>query len=303
MDYIIQYEFDGKTVKDFIIKNLDLSSKMLTRLKHDQHGIILNGNRVTVRAILKQGDVLSLGIEREQKTSDSITPVNIPLDIIYEDEYYIVLNKPANMPTHPSHDHRDDTLANALAYLYTKSKEPFVFRAVNRLDRDTSGIVIFAKSAIAASKFSLLQQNKFIAKEYIAITSGVVSGCGSVEGYIRRKANSIMLREFSADRIYPDDAYSLTTYTSLASTDKHSLLHLSLHTGRTHQIRVHMQSLGAPVLGDGLYGKEDGEQRHMLHAYKIGFVHPFTEKQISITAKIPSDFLKTLSEKGINYEF
>ncbi len=301
MDIIIPIEYENRPLKLFLQKELDLSQKMITRLKALPDGMVLNGTRVTVRAVLHNGDRLYLNTEHEARTSDAIEAVRMPLDILFEDEHYIVLNKPSNMPTHPSHDHYGDTLANGIAYLYRERNEKFVFRAVNRLDRDTSGIVVFAKSAPAAYRFSLLQQNKLITKKYLAIAVGALQGSGSITGYIKRKENSIMLRELS-EREDEGGAYSRTDYRSLATAQDCSLLELILHTGRTHQIRVHLSSISHPVLGDGLYGSEDGYRRHMLHAYKMSFIHPFTEKRISLSATIPPDFSEVMKKKGISYD-
>ncbi len=302
MDCIIDRRYDKKTVKEYILGELQLSSKMLTRLKKSEKGILLNGNRVTVRAQLKEGDTLSLLIEDRQTLDHSVSPVCLPVDIIYEDDHYIAANKPSNMPTHPSHDHYDDTLANAISYLYTQRGLPFVFRAVNRLDRDTSGIVIFAKSSVAANAFSRLQQNKLVVKKYLALTDGIVKSSGSIKGYIRRKDNSVMLREFSEIKTHDDSHFSHTDFKLLAECGNTALVELVLHTGKTHQIRVHLSSIKAPVLGDVLYGTEDGYARHMLHAYSIEFVHPFTKKEILIKAPLPHDFVSVMEAKGIKYE-
>ena len=302
MDYTIAREWNEKTVKEYLRRKLCLSGKMITRLKQREHGILLNGIRVTVRAIMNEGDILTLATEQEDLISDKIQPVDIPLHIIYEDEYYMIIDKPANMPTHPSHDHYDDTLANGIAHLYQIRGIQFVCRAVNRLDRDTSGIVIFAKSAIAANEFSRLQQNKLVKKEYIALVEGIVSHPGSIKGYIRRKADSIMLREFLEKNEKQDASYSHTDYFPIKSSANNTLISLLLHTGRTHQIRVHMAHIGHPVTGDGLYGSEGTYTRHFLHAHKISFPHPFTGIQTSFIADLPADFIAAITEKGIEYD-
>lgn len=302
MNFTVPHEFDGKTVKQYITQKLRLSGKMITRLKQREQGIMLNGSHVTVRAVLREDDILHLALEQEDRPSDKIKPAKIPLDILHEDDHYIFLNKSAGVPTHPSHDHYDDTLANGLAYLYSQRGLTFVCRAVNRLDKDTSGIVVFAKSAASANEFSKLQQSKLITKKYIALLDGVLTHGGSVKGYIRRKDNSIMLREFSQERMNEDSSFSHTDYNPLCSSTGNTLTELLLHTGRTHQIRVHMAHLGHPVTGDGLYGEEQGMTRHMLHAYTMSFVHPFTGKQTFLTAPLPTDFQTVLDEKGIYYD-
>ena len=302
MDYIISSNFDGCTVKDFLQKELKLSRKMITRLKNIDFGIVLNENKVTVRAVLHTNDRLSVSIDFESKPSNEILPVNLPLEILYEDDHYIAINKPPHMPTHPSHNHRDDTLANALSYIYSTQNKPFVFRAVNRLDRDTSGIVIFAKNADAAHRFANLQKNKQIQKYYLAVANGYCDESGTIEGYIRRKEKSIIIREFSKTKEHDDAAYSLTEYKTIATGDGASLLELLLHTGRTHQIRVHLQSIGHYILGDDLYGESNGVSRQMLHAYRMSFIHPYTKTEVTIKADIPKDIHLILAKKGIEYE-
>ena len=302
MDHTISSEHNNKTVKQYLTHHLHLSGKMITRLKQRERGILLNGVHVTVRASLKSGDVLTLATEQEDNPSIKVIPVDLPLEILYEDDHYLIFNKGSNMPTHPSHDHYNDTLANGVAHLYQCRGLPFVCRAVNRLDRDTSGIVVFAKSASAANEFSKLQQSKLIIKKYTALVDGVIDTAGSVKGYIRRKPDSIMLREFSESDEKDGASFSHTDYSPLCSSDKYTLVELLLHTGRTHQIRVHMAHIGHPVTGDGLYGVEDGMTRHFLHALEISFPHPFTGNQISVTAKLPADFINAAKEKGILYE-
>ena len=303
MEHIITNEYHEKTVKAYLTLRLKLSSKMITRLKKDPLGILLNGERVTVRAILHENDKLLIGIERESKTSEHISPVDIPIDIIYEDDHYIAINKPPFMPTHPSHDHYDDTLANAVAHLYEKRGLPFVFRAVNRLDRDTSGIVLLAKDAMSADAFSKLQQNKLVTKIYIALVDGTLESDGKIEGYIKRKSGSVMLREFHEEKLHDEDAYSLTYYERIDSNEIASLVKIRLVTGRTHQIRVSFCSIGHPVCGDSLYGVEDGHSRHMLHARSMSFIHPFTNKIINIDAPLPNDIIEAIKTKGIKHEF
>ena len=302
MKFEINFEQNGKNIKSFINEYTKLSKKQLTKLKNLESGILLNGDRVTVRAILHTGDTLTLAIEEEIKTSDGIEPVSQALDIIYEDDYYIAVNKPPYTPTHPSHNHRKDTLANALSYRYKEQGLPFVFRAVNRLDKNTSGIVVFAKSAVAANCFSKLQQNGLVTKEYLSLVYGNCDSNGRIEGYIRRREKSIIFREFSETKNSDDAQYSLTEYKTLAKAHNYSLIKLVLHTGRTHQILVHMAHIGHSVIGDDLYGTADGESRQMLHSYCMKFTHPFTDEPITLIAPLPKDFISAAEKRGLNYE-
>ena len=302
MTFHITSDDNNTTVKQFISKHTKISSKLLTRLKKMEDGIMLNDKRVTVRAILRENDILCLNTEKEVKTSDNISPVNIPLNIIFEDEYFIAFNKNAGMPTHPSHDHYNDTLANGLSYLYKQKGIPFVFRAVNRLDKDTSGVVVCAKTAGAATAFSTLQQKGLVEKKYLAIVDGILTEGDSIKGYIRRKDDSVMLREFSQTMNHTDAMYSHTDYNPLSLGTDCTLVELLLHTGRTHQIRVHMSSIGHAITGDGLYGEEKNYQRHFLHAVSVRFIHPITEKETYITANLPDEFTQLMKRKGIIYE-
>ena len=302
MDYLIEKCDEGKCIRTFVKEKLKISAKLLTKLKKLEDGIMLSGKRVTVRAILKDGDVLTLNIEHEQNINDKIVASDTSVDIIFEDEYYIALNKPPFMPTHPSHNHYDDTLANAVAGLYKRRNTPFVFRAINRLDKNTSGVVIFAKSADSANKLSKLHQNKLIDKEYLAIAEGICNESGIIDGYIKRVDGSVMLREFSKDKTSESHQYCNTIYKKLANSDSASLLSVKITTGRTHQIRVSFSYIGHHIIGDDLYSQDTYPNRHMLHCSCISFIHPYTKKQIFLKSPIPDDFKNVMIMKGIEYD-
>ena len=194
MKYIAKKEDDGLSVKTLLTQKLGLSRAFIKHLKFLEDGIELNGKRVTVRAILQEGDELFLATEDEGIPSH-LTPANIPLDIIYEDESIIIPNKPPFMPTHPSHLHHGDTLADALAYRYASEGKPFVFRPVNRLDRNTSGITLIAKDRISASKLAQDMKDGKIEKQYIAILDGELPlDEGIIETYMKRTDKSIIVR-------------------------------------------------------------------------------------------------------------
>lgn len=289
MDYIINEQFDGVLLRNYLKNHLNISRAELTSLKVKDNGIALNGKEVTVRAILKQGDILSLKRE-DEVSSQGIIPIMLPLDIIYEDENIIALNKPPLMPTHPSHDHQTDTLANALAFYFKNKNTPFVFRSVNRLDRDTSGIVLVAKDK--ATAFSLSKQMAEIPfeKTYIALSEGVITEPFRVDGYIKRCYDSSMKRCMTED----GGQYSLTEFDPIKAYDTYTVLKARLKTGRTHQIRVHLSSIEHPIMGDTLYGNENGSEmirRQALHAYSLSFFHPCSNKEITLTAPLPDDIL------------
>ncbi len=283
---VISSEYDGMMLREYLRNVLRLSRAELTELKKRDDGIILNGARVTVRAVLKEGDELILSRD-DIVSSEGVVPVELPLDILYEDDDVIALNKPPFMPTHPSHEHQSDTLANALAYYFESKGIPFIFRAVNRLDRDTSGVVLVAKNKNSAFVLARQIAEFNVIKKYIAIVEGEILSSGKVEGSIRRIEDGKMRRG-----VFPDGQFALTEYEVLGVKNGLSALLVSPKTGRTHQIRVHMSYIGHPILGDTLYGDENGSKhidRQALHAYSLTFSLPSNNEIITVTAPLPSD--------------
>ena len=283
---VISSEYDGMILREYLRNVLRLSRAELTELKKRDDGILLNGVRVTVRALLKDGDELVLSRD-DIDSSEGVKPVPLPLDILYEDDDVIALNKPPFMPTHPSHEHQSDTLANALAYYFESKGIPFVFRAVNRLDRDTSGVVLVAKNKNSAFVLAKQIAEFKVTKKYIAIVDGEVLSSGKIEGNIRRIEDGKMRRG-----VFPDGQYALTEYEVLGVKNGLSALLVSPKTGRTHQIRVHTSYIGHPILGDTLYGNENGSElisRQALHAYSLTFSLPSNNETITVTAPLPSD--------------
>ena len=295
MRYIVPAGDSKKTVKEVLLGSIGISVSFLRHLKFLDNGIMLNGKKVTVRAILNEGDVLDIATENEREGS-RLTPTDIPLDIIYEDGDLVVPSKPANMPTHPSYNHHGDTLADALAYRYRNDTESFVFRPINRLDRNTSGLTLIAKNRIGASRLSEQMRSGLIKKQYVAILDGIIpDDRGSIETYLRRTAQSIIVREVCSKQ---DDAdYALTHFLTLARGEKHSLVLASPETGRTHQLRVHFAHLGCPILGDDMYGTpSDMIDRHALHAVALSFNQPSTDQRLTLFAPLPDDMRKLVLE-------
>ena len=281
---------DGMTVKEFLAARLDLSSKMLKYLKYRPDGILQNGVRVTVRSRLREGDLLTLGI-RDAQNPPHLEPVDLPLEILYEDDEIVVPSKPADMPTHPSHDHWRDTVANALAFRYASAEIPFVFRPINRLDRDTSGLLLIARNKLSAGRLTRHLQAGRIRKTYLAILEGAdIPQEGKIEKPLRRSRDSVIVREVCES----DDSGaepSLTVYKTLARGSDCALVEAHPLTGRTHQLRVHFASIGHPIAGDTLYGLQNGRtERQALHAYRLSFPHPTTGEELCLTAPLPSDF-------------
>lgn len=287
MVFVVDKENSGATVLHVLGAVLGLSRGMIKHLKFLDDGIMLNSERVTVRKVLKEGDVLVLNTESAEDSG--IEPVDLPLGILYEDDDIVVPDKPPFMPTHPSHDHYNDTVANALAYRYRNDSAPFVFRPVNRLDRNTSGLLIIARNRIAAGRLYESMLKKEIKKKYIAVLDGVPDkACGVIETHIRRTAESIIVREVCSEDEGGD--YARTEYTLLFENGKNSIVLAEPVTGRTHQLRVHFASIGCPIVGDDIYGCESKYiSRHALHAAELVFLHPTSKKELSIKAHLHKD--------------
>lgn len=294
-------KFIGLSIKEILIDELGFSKRAIAALKARPDGILLNGKHATVRAKVNEGDVLIINCEDMESNEEKLVPSSTLPDIIYEDEHIVAVNKPPFMPTHQSQGHFYDTLANSLAYYYSKEGRPFVFRSVNRLDRNTSGVVLVAKSRIAAAKLSEEMKREDIKKSYIAILDGTLEqNLGTIETYIRRAQKSIILREVCGE--CEDGKIAITNYRVLARANGLTLVEAEPRTGRTHQLRVHFSHLGAPILGDDLYGSASPLiERHALHARKLNFVHPDSRKVISIQADLPSD-MREIIEKNFGKE-
>ncbi len=295
MIYKISAEENGKTVKEILRYGVGLSLAFTKQLKFLDNGIMLNGEKVTVRRTVSAGDILFLATEDVQRDG-VLTPTPLPLDIAYEDEYIVMPNKSADMPTHPSHNHRGDTLADALAYKYQEEGIPFVFRAISRLDRNTSGILLIAKDRISASRLSASMKNGDISKKYIAILDGELDfDEGTIDTYIKREAESIIFRRVCKENEGGDRA--ITKYKLLAKSNGYSLVLASPITGRTHQLRVHFSHMGAPILGDDMYGNESPLiSRHALHALSLEFIHPKTNTPITVCAPPSEDISRVIVE-------
>ena len=255
-----------------------------------------NGIPCFMNHILQPGDTLTLHIH-EEHSSEKIPPVELPLDIIYEDEDLMVINKPAGMPIHPSMNNYYNSLANGLAYYFAQQNCPFVFRCINRLDRDTSGLTIIAKHYVSAGMLSAMIANKAtsgITREYLAIVKGSVKPTkGTITAPLGRKEGSIIERTVDFEK----GESAVTHYKLLDEKNGHSLVSLILETGRTHQIRIHMKYLGYPLIGDYLYNPDMEQiQRQALHAWKLSFVHPITGEKMQFTAPLPEDMAKVAGD-------
>ncbi len=265
-------------ISEYLKNELHLSVTLIKRVKYG--GVFLNGENVHMRASVKEGDRIEIAFPEEK--SEGIPPIDLPLEVLYEDEQLLAVCKPKNMPTHPSKGNSLPTLANAVMHYMGKD---FVFRAVTRLDRDTSGIVLIAKTQYAAAKLSEDMKAGKFQKFYTAVVKGTPEPSeGRIDAPIRREAEGSMKRIVASD-----GKHALTEYQTLEKTaDGNSVLSIRLYTGRTHQIRVHMAHIGHPLLGDFLYG-EKNEEGYLLHCTKMELPHPITCKMLIIVSK-PSFF-------------
>ncbi len=287
---------------EVIRQELHLSGSLLRHLKFSEEGILVDGRHVTVRYRLSEGECLSLAVE-DRESGETATPVALALPVVYEDADVVVPNKPADMPTHPSCGHHEDTVANALAYRYQQEGIPFVFRPVNRLDRNTSGLLLIARHRIAAARLGRAMQRGEIRKTYLAIVEGELPQQeGSIRTYMRRTAQSVILRENCEEG--QGGSLALTRYRVLEVQNGHSLVWCAPLTGRTHQLRVHFAGLGCPLLGDDLYGRQSSLMaRHALHSVTLSFPSPAVSRSIYTQAPLPEDFccaMEALSLRNID---
>ncbi|MBQ8311266.1 MAG: RluA family pseudouridine synthase [Clostridia bacterium] len=294
MQIVITKEQAGLCVRQILKQQLTLSTKMLKYLKYQNNGITVNGEHCTVRYVLREGDVLEIMTE-DREASEAIIPIDLPLEILYEDDDIVVPSKSAEMPTHPSHDHYRDTVANALAYRYARQGIPFVFRPINRLDRNTSGLLLVARNKYAAGRLTQAMQAGKIQKTYLAMLEGeMTQTSGIIDTCLHRTAASIIVREVCSPDT-PDADNALTEYTVLSVKNGYTLVKAHPITGRTHQLRVHFASLGHPIVGDDLYGTPSPHiPRHALHASELIFPHPVTGAAMTVHASLPTDMQRLI---------
>ena len=266
-----------------------LSDRLITRLKK-ANKIYLNNLPTYTKKPVTVGDTVSVLIDFEEDNSN-IVATEIPLDIIFEDEYLLVINKPAGIAIHPSILHYNDSLSNGVKFYFDKLKLKKKIRIVNRLDRNTSGLVIFAKNEYIQECLIRQMKTKEFKKEYLAIVEGILPNkSGTLDYPIARKEGSIIER-----CVAPKGDRAITHYNLLKTFNNLSLVHIVLETGRTHQIRVHFSYINHPVLGDTLYGHPSKLiNRQALHSYKITFVHPVSKKIITLEAPLFDDMNKIL---------
>ena len=287
--YIVKDNSQYKNINQILEKEFDFSTRLLAKLIKNKQ-ILLNGFSVDTRNEISINDEIIVKLDLEEDNSN-IVPTKMNIEIIYEDEWFLVINKPAGIAIHPSRMHYTDSLSNGIRYYFDKIGLKKKVRPVNRLDFDTSGIVIFAKCEYIQECFIKQMNNKTFKKEYLAIVDGILENKkGSISFPIARKEGSIIERCVS-DIGQP----SVTHYEVLSTFENYSLVKCYLETGRTHQIRVHFAAISHPLIGDTLYGNpSDLISRQALHSYKISCIHPIFNKKVEFICDIPLDMKKLI---------
>lgn len=286
LNYTIQE--NGKTVKEIMIENLNFSRRLSKKLELNNK-LFVNEKVTRLNRGVFKGDTLSIEFDEDE---DEYNAVDIPIDIVYEDNDLLVVNKPPYIVVHPTKSHQDNTIANGVAYYFKQQDIKRKVRFVNRLDMNTSGIVIIAKHPYAHNELANQMKSNTVDKYYYAIVEGTVKeDSGTINEPIARLNPDDILRV-----VHPSGKECITYYTVEKRFNNMSLVKLKLETGRTHQIRVHMKYIGHPILGDALYGN-DSEliKRQALHCYEMKFIQPLTGKEVVVTCPLPDDIKNIIS--------
>lgn len=285
LEYTIPEVRQGKEIANFLKLDLCFSTLSRKKLRDTPNALLLDGKPVPGYTVPQPGQVLTILLPDDPPSP--IEPVPGDLDILYEDEHLLILNKAGGVTVHPGPDHHGDTLGNFLTFYYQSKGENHLFRPVNRLDKGTSGLMCVAKHAYAAQRLSDSLHTPAFQRTYLAVCEGTPApqeGC--ITAPIGRLDGSVIART-----VRPDGKESLTRYQVVTSLSDRSLVRVTPETGRTHQIRVHMAHIGHPLLGDFLYGTEDHQliSRPALHSASLRFQHPITGEKLEFEAPLPSD--------------
>ncbi|MEE1125558.1 MAG: RluA family pseudouridine synthase [Acutalibacteraceae bacterium] len=278
LKFTVPAQYDNTQAKWFLRNYCNISVRLITALKLVPLGISRNGELLRVIDTVFENDIIQIKLPED---NNEIEPVDILLDICYEDDHIMVLNKPPYMPVHPTHGHIDDTLANGVAFYLNNKNESFSFRAINRIDRDTTGLVLVAKHSYAASNLV-----KNVQKKYVAVCEGEILNSGTIDAKISLLPGHTIQRTAGTS----DGVTAITHYNPILIKNGHTLVEFNLETGRTHQIRVHMSHISHPLAGDDMYGGSlEYIKRQALHCKTITFLHPVTHKEITVTTDLPED--------------
>jgi len=281
-------------VKDVLQKEFKFSKRLILKLKKENR-IFVNDVPQFVNFSLNGNDIVKVDLNFEEEC-DNIVPYEMDLEIVYEDDFLIILNKPPKIETHPTVLNFDKTLSNGLKFYFDKIGLKRKIRPVNRLDKDTSGLIVFAKNQFVQEELVKQMKDNSFVKEYIAVVQGeVLQDKGEIVASIARKEGSILER--CVDEV--NGVFAKTRFEVLERLEKITVLKLRLETGRTHQIRVHMKYIGHPLIGDFLYGeRSDLIDRQALHSYKLEFLHPVSNEKMVFEIPLADDILNFLSKWG-----
>ena len=319
-----------QTVGEILRGPFGLTKKEISQAKFRKDGIQKNGKQCRVTERVKAGDVIRVCLETKHSKIEKVSPSeknhgNL-LHILYEDQDLLAVNKPAGLVTHPSGIHEQDTLSNLIAAYFQEKGESTRIRSIGRLDKETSGILLFAKNQVAAARLQKQRETGIFQKTYLEVASGIFDSTRTGKLMDKGKKMALAAREDQAvykleiplapdpenplkmkasfDGTLPSSKDAVTWFSVLKKCGENSLLQVWLGTGRTHQIRVHMASIGHPLLGDTLYNSKcqrDGLERAALHAWKLCLVHPFTKEKMVLEAPLPEDFEKMVNVKKWNH--
>lgn len=293
LEWRVCKEESGLLLREFL-KKKGISRTALTDIKFNGGNIFVNNREETVRFIVSEQDSICV-IFPPEKRSEELLPEKIPLDIVYEDNYVLIVNKPHHLPSIPSREHPTSTLANGIAYYYDEQNIQSTVHIVTRLDKDTSGLMLVAKNRFVHHLFAKEQQKKAVKRVYSAIVHGNIEvESGVIDAPIGRKDTSIIERT-----VREDGQYAVTYFEKISRYTDCTLVKAKLETGRTHQIRVHFAYIGHPLLGDELYGgKVDCIERQALHSTELSFYHPFLEKELTFYSELPNDMKNLIEGEG-----
>lgn len=284
LNYPVKNEDKNKTINEILSNKLNISNRLKNKLIKAEK-IYLNNTQTDSRKTIQPNDIITIDLSEEEDNSN-IVATKMSLNIIYEDKWILIINKPQNIATHPSSLHYADSISNGIKYYYNQIGLKKKIRPVNRLDFNTSGIVIFAKCEYIQEQLSKQMLENDFKKEYLCIISGTLENKqGKIDLPIARKSNSIIERCISTN-----GKNCITKYTVLKEFKDYSLVKCNLETGRTHQIRVHFSAIGHPLLGDSLYGKSSNLiNRQALHSYQVEFTHPVLKQKMKFQCDPPDD--------------